>query len=289
MCKRENCSTCVTPWVTNSTNFSPYQQTLFEKEVKHNAGNDGEAAMILLCKRKKGKVCREPRNTKKKCKSCMIVVSGCIVLCFTLCKCPFMFLYVFPYEKKIFPCFVLTLRLFATLKLFRVILTLILLGTRKVWVIIRCLLYERFLSRFNFFVNAFSVNKFSFCALETSYMGEPVFYKWDGVGLSVVTGENLVTYGAVDIEPFTIHNQQYVAVANYVNDQDVHHLDSEVYMYNVLSGRSVHFGWSISCYRRFGAETSTVCSSFLYCLLMFERKGEKKNSTSLSALNKSDQ
>lgn len=56
--------------------------------------------MILLCKRKKSKVCREPRNTKKKCKSCMIVVSGCIVLCFTLCKCPFMFLYVFPYEKK---------------------------------------------------------------------------------------------------------------------------------------------------------------------------------------------
>ena len=68
-------------------------------------------------------------------------------------------------------------------------------------------------------------------------MGEPVFYRWDGVGLSVVTGENLVTYRAADIEPFAIHNQQYVAVANYVNDHDVYHLDSKLYMCNALSGR----------------------------------------------------
>ena len=73
--------------------------------------------------------------------------------------------------------------------------------------------------------------------VQTSYMGEPVFYRWDGVGLSVVTGENLVTYRAADIEPFAIHNQQYVAVANYVNDQDLYHLDSKLYMCNALSGR----------------------------------------------------
>ena len=87
------------------------------------------------------------------------------------------------------------------------------------------------------FGNAFRINTFSFCAIETSYMGEPVFYKWDGVGLSVVTGENLVTYRAADIDPFAIHNQQYVAVANYVNDQDVYFLDSKLYMCNALSGR----------------------------------------------------
>ena len=133
------------------------------------------------------------------------------------------------------------------------------------------------------FGKAFRINTFSFCAIETSYMGEPVFYKWDGVGLSVVTGENLVTYGAVDIEPFTIHNQQYVAVANYVNDQDVHHLDSEVYMYNVLSGRSVYFGWSIFlvmetshkfqyfCFSYQKHFPNVVSSSFLYHLLMFEK------------------
>ena len=68
-------------------------------------------------------------------------------------------------------------------------------------------------------------------------MGEPVFYRWDGVGLSVVTGENLVTYRAADTEPFAIHNQQYVAVANYVNDHDVYYLDSKLYMCNALSGR----------------------------------------------------
>lgn len=66
-----------------------------------------------------------------------------------------------------------------------------------------------------------------------SYMSEPLFYRWDGVGLSVVRSDNLVTYGAKDLEAFQIHNNAYVAVANYINDQKSHHLDSEVYFYNL--------------------------------------------------------
>lgn len=70
-------------------------------------------------------------------------------------------------------------------------------------------------------------------------MGAPIFYRWDGIGLSLVSGDKLVTYGAKDVEAFSIHNQNYVAVANYINDQKNHHLDSEVYVYNLHSGRYV--------------------------------------------------
>ena len=68
-------------------------------------------------------------------------------------------------------------------------------------------------------------------------MGMPIFYKWDGVGLSLISGSKLITNGATDIEAFSIHDQQYIAVANFINDQNEHHLDSEVYIYNLDSGR----------------------------------------------------
>ena len=77
--------------------------------------------------------------------------------------------------------------------------------------------------------------------LGVSYMGRPIFYKWDGIGLSLVSSSRLITHGARDIEAFSIHEQQYIAVANYKNDQKSHHLDSEVYLYNIEGERYVHF------------------------------------------------
>ena len=64
-------------------------------------------------------------------------------------------------------------------------------------------------------------------------MSKPLFYRWDGVGLSLARSENLITYGAEDVEVFDIHNNAYIAVANYVNDQNLHHIDSEIYFYNL--------------------------------------------------------
>ncbi|XP_012553483.3 uncharacterized protein LOC101236068 [Hydra vulgaris] len=74
-----------------------------------------------------------------------------------------------------------------------------------------------------------------------SYITKPTFYKWDGVGLSLTPGENLFTAGALDIEAFTIHNIQYIAVANFINDQSINHLDSEVYIYNLFTSRFQSF------------------------------------------------
>lgn len=71
----------------------------------------------------------------------------------------------------------------------------------------------------------------SFTAL--SYTGTPIFYEWTGVGLSVVGSEDLQTSGAEDLESFHIHDTAYVAVANHINDQGEHHLDSEVYIFDL--------------------------------------------------------
>ena len=68
-------------------------------------------------------------------------------------------------------------------------------------------------------------------------MAQPIFYKWDGVGLSLVSGDNLITKGAVDLEEFSIHNRQYIAVANFINDNKLHHVDSEIYIYNLDASR----------------------------------------------------
>lgn len=69
----------------------------------------------------------------------------------------------------------------------------------------------------------------------------PIFYKWDGVGLSLVRSSRLITQGAKDIEAFSIHDQQYIAVANYRDDQGVHHLDSEIYLYSLDTQQWVLF------------------------------------------------
>jgi len=79
--------------------------------------------------------------------------------------------------------------------------------------------------------------KVEYKCIRMSYRSEPKFYRWDGIGLALVSGEKLVTYNAKDIQPFTIHNQQYIAVANHNNDLNSYHIDSEIYVYNVLLAR----------------------------------------------------
>ncbi|MEO0688568.1 MAG: hypothetical protein AAFY76_26765 [Cyanobacteria bacterium J06649_11] len=51
--------------------------------------------------------------------------------------------------------------------------------------------------------------------------------------MSVVGSEDLQTNGAEDLESFHIHDTAYVAVANHINDQGEHHLDSEVYTFDL--------------------------------------------------------
>ena len=44
---------------------------------------------------------------------------------------------------------------------------------------------------------------------------------------------HLETHGAKDVVAFSIHNKHFLAVANYVNDAQTIHLDSEIFIYNV--------------------------------------------------------
>lgn len=50
-------------------------------------------------------------------------------------------------------------------------------------------------------------------------------------------GESLVTFGAVDVESFSIHTVQLLAVANHINDAQIHHIDSEVYTFSLSRQR----------------------------------------------------
>ncbi|XP_066920173.1 uncharacterized protein [Clytia hemisphaerica] len=66
-----------------------------------------------------------------------------------------------------------------------------------------------------------------------SYRSTPYFYEWNHVGLTIVPSDNLITYGAEDVESFHIHGNAFVAVANHINDQRQYHLDSEIYVFDL--------------------------------------------------------
>ena len=56
-----------------------------------------------------------------------------------------------------------------------------------------------------------------------------------------LTSEHLETHGARDIVAFTIHHKTFVAVANYKNDAQTLHLDSEIFIYDSAKRRFESF------------------------------------------------
>ncbi len=69
----------------------------------------------------------------------------------------------------------------------------------------------------------------------------PRFFAWKTVSFQVIPSDSLATYGATDIEAFALHHKHFVAVANYVNDDGSHHLDSEIFTYSSNLKRFISF------------------------------------------------
>eukprot|EP00794_Sanderia_malayensis_P006818 gene6818-7587_t len=76
---------------------------------------------------------------------------------------------------------------------------------------------------------------------KTMYKNAPRFYVWKAVSFQVIPSDSLVTYGATDIDAFALHHKHFVVVANFVNDEGSHHLDSEIFIYSSNLKRFVSF------------------------------------------------
>ncbi len=73
------------------------------------------------------------------------------------------------------------------------------------------------------------------------HKNSPRFYVWKSVSFQVIPSDSLVTYGAADIEAFELHHKHFVVVANHVDDDGSHHLDSEIFIYSSNLKRFVSF------------------------------------------------
>ena len=73
------------------------------------------------------------------------------------------------------------------------------------------------------------------------YKASPQFYKVKQNHFEALASEHLETHGAKDIVAFSIHHKHFVAIANYRNDAQTLHLDSEIFIYNAEQSRFKSF------------------------------------------------